>query len=631
MSALRWLEEADATGTGLRKAGAAAGDVLADRLRLERAAAEKIAGRLDTLRSSLRRRILADDGSTTDFRRFALQSLLRDVDAMYTAATVDITRGAEPDIRKAETLGAHYADEPVRAAGLQIPGAQVGLDPELVSVAFDNLAGLLSQPMQQFRGDVVSAIRRVALAGDGRFQAISQLRDVIGGQGFDNAQYRAERIIRTEVSRVFNESTYGRLTQLASTFPFLRKGWRATNDKRTRATHQAAGVKYARGSLGVIPIADRFLVGGVLMRFPVDPLAEPGGKVAAKETIMCRCNAFVDFDLQQYGDHVAKTIRAVGPGGAVPEPTPAPLPLPVPIPIEPKAPAPKPRAVRALKVKTPTAAAAQAGGTAIPMATSVGPLGTKVSASFLPTTVRALKSYQVKAMAAIDAVHGDGPLKATKFIGGAANHYGQFQAGGLVRGKGRMRYRTVIREQAIQLTKRGIEAHPLMTVAHEVGHWIDYDGMGGSNRFLTHNEPGAVADWLQAAKQSRTVQRLREWYTTPEAGPRFKAYDHLKYLLQNYEVWARSYAQYVAVRSGDPEMLGELRRMQKATAAASNGLVTKESTLSSKSVGAHEPGEDYATGKTYSYPYVWQDDEFEPIAAAFDRYFEGKGWRGKTK
>jgi hypothetical protein len=89
----------------------------------------------------------------------------------------------------------------------------------------------------------------------------------------------------------------------------LRKGWRSTKDGRTRLGHVEAGAIYARGQ--GIPVSQKFtvnvyderdkskapkLLGKAQLLFPIDPQTEPAGRLAAGATIMCRCNAFVDFD-----------------------------------------------------------------------------------------------------------------------------------------------------------------------------------------------------------------------------------------------------------------------------------------------------------------------------------------------
>lgn len=291
-----------------RQAGA---EVYSTQRKLERANLARLLKHFATLKASLTNRLLAGPGGVTDFRRFTLQTLIREVDRLIAETTQALEHDAEADIGAAARNGVHSAEEPTKAAGLLVTTALPGLDSPLVAATFANVVDLLSPPMAQFATDVKTSLRRVALAGDQRFEEIQRLRDKIQGQGFDNAQFRAERIIRTEVGRVFNEAQFERLTGLAATFPFLRKGWRSTKDSRTRLGHVEAGAAYVRGQ--GIPVAEKFavrvydergkaegkapkLLGTAQLRFPIDPQAEPAGKLAAGATIMCRCNSFVDFD-----------------------------------------------------------------------------------------------------------------------------------------------------------------------------------------------------------------------------------------------------------------------------------------------------------------------------------------------
>jgi len=72
---------------------------------------------------------------------------------------------------------------------------------------------------------------------------------------------------------------------------------------------------------------------------------------------------------------------------------------------------------------------------------------------------------------------------------------------------------------------------------------------------------------------------------------------YVGFLMRAPELWARSYAQYVATRSGDAILKAQL-------AVACERL----------------PGMPY-------YPEQWDDDDFAPIAEAIDELFRGKGWR----
>src|SRR5204862_8008989 len=131
--------------------------------------------------------------------------------------------------------------------------------------------------------------------------------------------------------------------------------------------------------------------------------------------------------------------------------------------------------------------------------------------------------------------------------------------------------------------------HPVITSAHEAGHFLDHHGIGGAGEFATEaavrgRPPVAeLADWLDAVNASDAIRTLRGMGANPNERYR-------RYLLDVREIWARSYSQYVAVRSNNQRMLGELARLVQRP----------------------------VTGGTY-YPAQWDADDFKPIADAFDR------------
>lgn len=621
-----------------QRANRAAQDVLKDRNREERAAAEKLTKRLTLLQNTLKAKLFSDTGSVTDFQRFSVTALAADVDRLVTDATQDVARDAKPAYDQMATLGDHAADEPMRAAQLRITPALPGLDASLVSAAFDNTIDLLTLPMRQFATDVKVSLRRVALAGDNKSDEIARLRDQIAGQGFDTAAYKAERIVRTELGRVFNQATYDRLLDLSKTFPFMRKGWRASSDNRTRLGHRNAGKTYGRG-YGV-PLADRFtiqvheerkgqikLLGTVQLRFPLDPHATPAGRLAAAATIMCRCNAFVDFDLADFAQFTAQQVQ-LAMGGVLPPITAGPQPVPGHVPTAPPV-LPKPKRTRVPKPQPATGHKEL-----LPTGPTEGP---KVSAALIAPKVRALADLRTHGLGMVDSVHSDGELNPIPLVQKGGRAYGYFKfnygSGGV----------------ELAISRGGMKAHPINTIIHETGHMLDTQAIPqqtGARRGQYASQAATSPEmkaWKEATKASPSYQRLRQWYDSDSAvqqpGMKFRGQpvvqspagyegdgnvpkglkrEHLRYLLSSEETFARSYAQYVTIRSGDVKGMAELRMMQKA---ATYGAVRPEQGYNWNPMGT-EPKPD-----TWDYPTVWADDEFEPIAKAFDALFEKLGWR----
>ncbi len=126
-----------------------------------------------------------------------------------------------------------------------------------------------------------------------------------------------------------------------------------------------------------------------------------------------------------------------------------------------------------------------------------------------------------------------------------------------------------------------------LAVAHEFGHYLDsVAGLaGGSMRAtLTHASTPEWETLYQAIIKSPTRVALK---TSSTSGSQK---EYASYLSSPVETFARAYSQYIAVRSQDSKMLSDVR-----LARSSNNPLVRDS--------------------------QWPDDEFEPIAKAFDVLF----------
>lgn len=164
--------------------------------------------------------------------------------------------------------------------------------------------------------------------------------------------------------------------------------------------------------------------------------------------------------------------------------------------------------------------------------------------------------------------------------------------------------------RSVEITKRKADSYdmslnpnsstPLMTLTHEVGHWLHNDVLGTSVDYWDNVDEG-LKEVIRAAEESREVKELRKYFievgrvkdnTRGAEHKKWKEYHkHLDYLLKQKEIWARVYAQYITVRSGNPVMRKELESI-----------------------------------RAFSTPYQWSDESFEPIAEKIDILFREKGW-----
>ncbi|MFI2213042.1 hypothetical protein [Streptomyces sp. NPDC020141] len=159
---------------------------------------------------------------------------------------------------------------------------------------------------------------------------------------------------------------------------------------------------------------------------------------------------------------------------------------------------------------------------------------------------------------------------------------------------------------------------PELTAVHELGHFLDHKGLGADGRtFATeHLEPGGLLhEWWTTVQETASYHVLTMMSTWSERMRWAKIRDpdgttrdfkidrgHVTYLMGADETFARSYAQWVAWRSGDDIL------MEQVVQASDPGL-----------------GSILISGFTPGYPRQWAEGDFEPVAEAFDRLFERLG------
>ncbi len=226
-----------------------------------------------------------------------------------------------------------------------------------------------------------------------------------------------------------------------------------------------------------------------------------------------------------------------------------------------------------------------------PAPVSSQPVGTPVrNALELPRSGKYSQKYEAT-LQAIAAVHGDGTLPTI-----AVKTKSNIKPFGY--------YQHLASGQPDHIAVNGKGDHHELTLAHEIGHFLDHQGIAAPKRFASH-QSAVMAEWRDVIKQSKAVQDLQAKRQRPSdfiaqvthQGQTFTAspsHRYVSYLLDERELWARSYAQYIATRSGNAAMLQQLDD-QRADAL-------------------------YGTRQ-------WADDDFVPIAEAIDTLFARLGWR----
>lgn len=205
----------------------------------------------------------------------------------------------------------------------------------------------------------------------------------------------------------------------------------------------------------------------------------------------------------------------------------------------------------------------------------------------LLTRSPAVRSAVAHATDVIDQVHTDGQLEPLAFRTSPGGTLGT--------------YSWAPGKEAILIDPNG--PWSALTVAHEVGHWLDHKAMGGAGTFASGEPPSdAWRAVMGALERSQAVSGLRGLLGDPRVARISGLARHVRYLLDPREQWARAYAQWIATRSADHRLGADLTRVLDEVAAA-------------------ERRAGFRVGRQ------WDAADFGPVATAIDELMASLGWR----
>ena len=148
------------------------------------------------------------------------------------------------------------------------------------------------------------------------------------------------------------------------------------------------------------------------------------------------------------------------------------------------------------------------------------------------------------------------------------------------------------RPRSISVSELGLT--PRLTTAHEFGHFVD-DAIGGFETYASQEPTSSVFQVIAVAERTRAIQYLRE-YEQLTRGTFSLERAQVMNRLESVEIWARVYAQYIALRSRDAQLLTEVQTRRDIE----NGVLKNEQ---------------------------WEWEDFAPIASAIDALMQHLGWR----
>jgi len=199
--------------------------------------------------------------------------------------------------------------------------------------------------------------------------------------------------------------------------------------------------------------------------------------------------------------------------------------------------------------------------------------GTIKDALILPKSGKARQSAKL-ILAEIDAIHSVSNLPAIPVVATTSK-----------RSAGSYHYLIGGKPINIKINTGKLAPHRELTLAHEIGHFIDHQAISGVSVFASESSP-LMDEWIAAVDASKATELLKV------GNPK------MAYYLSRREQWARSYAQYIATKSGNPLLVGQLDAIRAPNPLHHDWVAHRQ----------------------------WQDDDFVPISAAIDSIFSKLGW-----
>ena len=190
-------------------------------------------------------------------------------------------------------------------------------------------------------------------------------------------------------------------------------------------------------------------------------------------------------------------------------------------------------------------------------------------------------------VAILDRVHGDGRLPAIPlaFVETRTDPSGNSLDGTFafeVDDHGRILGRAIL--------VRFAAPHRRFVALHEVGHFLDACGLPGGGESSRYHP--LLTPWREAIFASRAFRELIQLVASSDPPTTSRAVK----LLDSVELWSRSYAQFIAIRSGDGSLVAALNALRRRS-----------------------PNDVY-------FPRQWPDDDFVGIEAAIEQLFWSLGW-----
>lgn len=237
---------------------------------------------LELLRQ-LRAEIAGQVTLSDNFDAFRLRELQANLARQIASLEAQLVNSLTNTLTQVATDGGLSVIEPLQTVGYT--GVFFSPSRAQILTVSEFTADLIRDLTAEMAAKINAALRRAALGELTPFEIMEEISRIIGLKGklsTGGIAARAENIVRTELARIYNLSSYNTSLDAANAIPGLLKRWVATGDGRTRPAHLEAHIKYMQTP---IPVKQDFSVMGEAMRYPGDP------RGSAANTARCRCRS----------------------------------------------------------------------------------------------------------------------------------------------------------------------------------------------------------------------------------------------------------------------------------------------------------------------------------------------------
>lgn len=237
----------------------------------------------DDIVTLLERALMALDSQLaqlpSEYQLWHIQQVQKSLEQTLLDLGADAAMKMREGANAAWQAGIDLVDDPLKAGAVVLAG-------RVHSVNVQQLEAIRSFTVDRISDIHIVAAQKIkeqlGLVAVGALNP-NQARAAIAKHLEGNAASRANAIIRTELSRLYDTASQERMAQAMKVVPGLKKKWRRSNRKDPRPTHAAAHGQ-------VQPVDQPFNIGGILMMHPHDPAAP------IEEVINCGCTAVPHMD-----------------------------------------------------------------------------------------------------------------------------------------------------------------------------------------------------------------------------------------------------------------------------------------------------------------------------------------------